>query len=216
MPSYKPWSFNPVNLVSDLTIFYGADLAMSLSLARCYNSQLVEKTAELLQEDLFDEGGKNIAKLIVDNPDKIIAWHKRGLLQKKTILICTSKNLKETEPLIDYVRCESLNSKTREWFVKWHCKRLSLEVSKNIAWIKNLDDLLFAAILERHTLSYAVSLENEFLWSEMRLNRFRYKGDEGAIWEHFELWIKENGIKEEYVWFFIQQIKEEIRLHQKV
>ena len=87
MPSYKPWSFNPVNLVSDLTIFYGADLAMSLSLARCYNSQLVEKTAELLQEDLFDEGGKNIAKLIVDNPDKIIAWHKRGLLQKKTILI---------------------------------------------------------------------------------------------------------------------------------
>lgn len=205
----KPWSFEPKS--SKLTVFFGSDLAMSLSLARSYNAIFLEKcNPEILYESSLFDNLEPIKTMIEGvQVDKFIKMHKKCPFTRSCIIVSTVNDIQD-DPELCLIKSEPLNSRSREWFISHQSKRLKIEPPQHSGWINNLDDLKFADLLEQFELQYPLLETERSIWSEIRINLLKAKGDIAAIWHHFELWAKENSASDESLYFFYKSIEDEI------
>jgi hypothetical protein len=100
-----------------------------------------------------------------------------------------------------FVKCDKLNSRSRKWFLDFHCKKLEVE-NVGLEWVNNLDELRYAKTLqelgfERYML--ATEAEKPDIWSQMRIDQFRKKAPIRGLCRHFETWARNNSPGDEFI-----------------
>ena len=130
----------------------------------------------------------------------LIQMKQKNTFYYKCHLIIDGKISKE-QPMATYVKCEKLNSRSREWFLNFHCKRLNIK-NQNLSWVKNLDDLSYAGILQKLSFDdYMVPIDPEKadIWSQIRIDQFKKKQPISGISKHFEIWSRNNSTGDEFL-----------------
>lgn len=206
---------------SRVFVFYGSDLALSLSLSRVdgaefWSEESIKKNfTELISTNLFFTAPKAIRAIVSDKTALwVIEMSKKYALHDSCFLIVDGKKSyskktdkdgekAELEQQLIYVKCDKLNARSRKWFLDFHCKKLGIK-NENLDWVNNLDDLKYAKILQQlGFMNYMVPAESEKMdiWSQMRIDQFRKKWPIAGLCKHFETWARNNSTGDEFLEF---------------
>ena len=235
---YNSWNYsaewnNQKSVNQKIAIFYGSDLALSLSLSRVnsfefWSEEAIKKNfTQLISSGLFLSAPKTVRAIISDKTDswllqmsqKYVFHHQCFLvIDGKTSLpkkmqdkkLENAKNLEE-EGVRDqkiakevvFVKCDKLNSRSRKWFLDFHCKKLEVE-NIGLEWVNNLDELRYAKTLQKLGFEkYMLAIEGEKpdIWSQMRIDQFRKKAPITGLCKHFETWARNNSPGDEFIEF---------------
>ena len=196
-----PW--HDISLEQQLTVFYGKDFALALSMSRITKSILyteeflLANPSILLIESLFDQ--EQTVRVIGSNKilNLLLQLNQSYAFSKRCIAVIESSNLTNKTAEATFVKCDPLNARSRAWFINFHKKRLSLELNtNNLDWINNLDDLLFASLITKLNNEYAEQYHKYIklfdIWSNLRLNQVTNRNVVGSLMKHFEFWAREN------------------------
>jgi hypothetical protein len=178
-----PWEFSGQG---HFIILYGDDLALALSLSRSEESIFYEEE-DLNPEILYLPGlFENTRVRSIVSPktaNQLIAMYENQVFSKPcTLIVDGTPSLKGKGV---FVKCNEMTKAQSKMFINFHCNRLSLD--KTSTYIKNLDELL-----NRSDSSLSVDHDDFSIWASLRIKQFRSTFPEKFIYQHLELWAREN------------------------
>lgn len=199
---FNAWEFNGN---PDFLVLYGSDLALSLSLSRMEKSNFYEEeelTRELLYSINFFENIRIRSIVTTKTANNLINMYiNQPFLNRCTIIVDGSVTAKGDD--ITFVKCEHMNSAQSKLFVNFYTQKLSIEKPKDASKIKNLDELM----------NYNRSLQDSFvsnIWGSIRLEQFRSRFPEKYIYQHLELWARDNAPSTECLEMIYNKVKFEM------
>lgn len=197
MTEQLPWNCNIGG--HGLTVIYGKDFALSLSISRMiestfYHEEQLKEDVSILYSNFLFENNLPV-RVIASNKfmQSLTGKYKSRKFYRNCIIVTESSTIASKDKEVLYVKCDPLNARSRKWFTEFHMKRLGVSQIKHPESINNLDQLKFAIILQDLGYNHTAEEKKTYdIWSTIRLKQIQSQGTAGNIFKHLELWAREN------------------------
>lgn len=222
-----PWNFNIKNIQKQFTVLFGQDIALAMSFLHesnytyyTENNLSIEILYEeslypLLNNTEFDNNKNNIYSIISYKKLQTLTQYYLNQPFACNLVIYVDK-IGSQHNDIDYMKCDPITKSKHKAFLKYYNEllQMNLDLRKDYSWIKNLDDMRFAQILQDLNIDYCdinpkicptSSFDN--VWSQLRKEQYNNDRNLRYIYKHFEIWARDHTPNDSCLHFYLDALQ---------